>query len=159
MADALTPMDPLEERRLASELFNHVWTLLDLEERTPDQDDAMVHAAHASRWHWGRVGGPEQWAVGEWQCSRVYAVLGRGPQAAYHAQRCLELSVQDGVDDFVEASAHEAMARALAVMGDIDGAVAERNLAYALAVALEDDDDRAVIEGDLGTLPLPDDAR
>ncbi len=48
-----------------------------------------------------------------------------------------------------------AMARALAVLGDIDGALAERNIAYALAVALEDDDDRAVIEGDLGTLPLP----
>lgn len=155
MADSLTPMDPLEERRLASELFNHVWTLLDMEVRSADQDDEMVHAAHASRWHWGRVGGPEQRAVGEWQCSRVYAVLGRGAQAAHHAQRCLELSVLDGVDAFVEASAHAAMARALAVLGDIDGAVAERNLAYALAVALEDDDDRAVIEGDLGTLPLP----
>jgi hypothetical protein len=154
MAADLTPMDPLEERRLASELFNHVWTLLDLEERTPALDDEMIHAAHASRWHWGRVGGPEQQAVGEWQCSRVYAVLGRGTSAAHHAQRCLELSVQDGVDAFVEASAHEAMARALAVLGDVDGAVAERNLAYALAVALEDDDDRAVIESDLGTLPI-----
>lgn len=154
MADHLTPMDPIEERRLASELFNHVWTLLDAEERTPEQDDAMIHAAHASRWHWGRVGGPEQWAVGEWQCSRVYAVLGRPEPALHHARRCLELSVLDGVDDFVEASAHEAMARALAVAGDLEGARAERNAAYALAVALEDDDDRGVIEGDLGTLPF-----
>lgn len=154
MAD-LSPMDPIEERRLASELFNHVWTLLDLEERTPEQDDQLVHAAHASRWHWGQVGGYEQWAVGEWQCSRVYAVLGRGPEALHHARRCLELSAEAGVDDFVAASAHEAMARALAVMGDYDAARVERNLAYALAVELEDDDDRAVIESDLGTLPLP----
>lgn len=154
MADDLTPMEPLEERRLASELFNHVWVLLDMTDRTPEQDDAMVHAAHASRWHWGRVGGPEQMAVGEWQCSRVYAVLGRPEPALHHARRCLELSVLDGVDDFVEASAHEAMARALAVAGDLEGAKAERNVAYALAVALEDDDDRGVIEGDLGTLPL-----
>ena len=156
MADDLTPMDPLEERRLASELFNHVWTLLDVEDRTVAQDDDLVHAAHASRWHWGRVGGPEQCAVGEWQCSRVYAVLGRGPEALHHARRCLELSVQDGVDDFVEASAHEAMARALAILGDMDGARAERNLAYGLAVELEDDDDRGVIESDLGTLPITD---
>jgi hypothetical protein len=154
MADDLTPMDPLEERRLASELFNHVWALLDVADRTDAQDDAMIHAAHASRWHWGRVGGPEQWAVGEWQCSRVYAVLGRAEPALHHARRCLELSVLDGVDDFVESSAHEAMARALAVAGDRDGARAERDAAYALAVALEDDDDRAVIEADLGTLPL-----
>lgn len=151
----LTPMDPLEERRIASELFNHVWTLLDLEERSPEQDDQMVHAAHASRWHWGQVGGPEQRAVGEWQCSRVYAVLGRGSEALHHARRCLDLSAEDGVDPFVAASAHEAMARALAIVGDHDAARMERNLAYALAVDLEDDDDRGVIESDLGTLPIP----
>jgi hypothetical protein len=150
------PLDPLAERRLASDLFNLVWVLLDTEDRTPSQDDAMVHAAHASRWHWGQVGGPEQQAVGEWQCSRVYSVLGRGEQALHHARRCLELSARDGVDDFVVASAHEALARAHAVLGDLDAARAERNAAYAIAVDLDDDDDRGVIEGDLGTLPIPD---
>ena len=148
------PLDPQTERAVAVALFNHVWTLLDVPERTAMQDDAMVHAAHASRWHWGQVGGPEQWAVGEWQCSRVYAVLGRGEQSLFHARRCLALVEEYPMDDFVAASAHEAMARALAVTGDIDAAVAERNVAYALAVNLEDDDDRGVIEGDLGTLPL-----
>ena len=149
------PLEPATERKVAIDLFNHVWRLLDLETRTVEQDDAMVHAAHASRWHWGQVGGPEQWAVGEWQCSRVYAVLGRPEQARQHAQRCLDLSGQDGVDAFVAASAHEALARAYAVAGDLDAARAERDLAYGLAVALEDDDDRAVIESDLGTLPIP----
>jgi hypothetical protein len=46
------------------------------------------------------------------------------------------------------------LARAYAVSGDIEAATAERNIAYALAVNLEDDDDRGVIEGDLGTLPI-----
>lgn len=149
------PLDPLVERALASELFNHVWSLLDLAERTPAQDDAMVHAAHASRWHWGKVGGPEQWAVGEWQCSRVYAVLGRGDQALYHAQRCLDLCQEYGIESFVVASAHEALARAYAVRGEMDAARAERNLSYGAAVDL-DDDDRAVIESDLSTLPIHD---
>lgn len=153
---ALSPMDPLEERRVASELFNHVWVLLDTADRSPEQDAAMVHAAHASRWHWGQVGSPEQWAVGEWQCSRVYAELGDGPSALRHARACLDLAADESVDAFVEASAHEAMARALAVSGDLPGARAERDIAYALAVALDDDDDRAVIESDLGSLPIPD---
>ena len=153
--DGLVAVDPATERAIAVELFNHVWSLLDVEGRTALEVDAMVHAAHASRWHWGRVGGPEQWAVGEWQCSRVYAVLGRGEQALYHAQRCLALTEEFPIDDFVAASAHEALARSFAVLGDVDSAVAERNLAYALAVDLEDDDDRGVIEGDLGTLPIP----
>ena len=37
----------------------------------------MLHAAHASRFHWGEVGEPVNFARGEWQISRVYAVLGR----------------------------------------------------------------------------------
>lgn len=149
------PLDPLVERRIASDLFNHVWALLSLPERTVAQDDAMVHAAHASRWHWGNVGGPEQSAVGEWQCSRVYAVLGRGDQALFHAGRCLAICDQYGVDDFVASSAHEALARAHAVRGDMDAARAERNLSYGIAVDL-DDDDRGVIESDLATLPILD---
>ncbi len=47
------------------------------------------------------------------------------------------------------------MARAYAVGGDVESAVVERNAAYALAVDLEDDDDRGVIESDLGSLPIP----
>lgn len=149
------PLDPVTERRLAVDLFNHVWRLLDVADRTPEQDDAMVHAAHASRWHWGQVGGAEQRAVGEWQCSRVYAVLGRPGEALHHARRCLDLSAAEEVDPFVAASAHEALARAYAIAGDVDSAVAERNAAYAIAVDLDDDDDRGVIESDLGSLPLP----
>ncbi len=149
------PLDPLAERALATDLFNHVWSMLDLADRTAAQDDAMMHAAHASRWHWSSVGGPEQWAVGEWQCSRVYAVLGRGDQSLYHAQRCLDLCEENGIDAFVAASAHEALARAHAVRGDMAAARVERNLSYGVAVDL-DDDDRGVIEGDLATLPIAD---
>ncbi|MSW41395.1 MAG: hypothetical protein F2842_04230 [Actinobacteria bacterium] len=154
MVAAPDSLDPVEERRVAVDLFNHVWRLLEIEVRTPAQDDDLIHAAHASRWHWGRVGGPEQWAIGEWQCSRVYSVLGRGDQALHHAQRCLDLCDENGVESFVPASAHEALARAHAVRGDLDAALVERNRAYALAVELDDDDDRAVIEADLATLPL-----
>jgi hypothetical protein len=147
-------LDPLAERALAAGLFNHVWELLELTDRTALQDDAMVHAAHASRWHWGQVGGPQHLAVGEWQCSRVYAMLGRGDESLHHARRCLALTEEFPMDDFVAASAHEALARAYAVNGDIDAAIAERNASYTIAVELEDDDDRGVIEGDLGTLPI-----
>ncbi len=52
------------------------------------------------------------------------------------------------------ASAHEAIARAYAVSGDRDAAVRHRNLAAGLAAQLDDLDDRAVVDGDLATLPL-----
>ena len=78
---------PAEQRRqLAADLFNLVWELLERPGRSADEDDRMVHAAHASRYHWGEVGGPEQRAIGEWQCARVYSVLGRAEPALHHAR-------------------------------------------------------------------------
>ncbi len=51
-----TEIDPATRRTLAVELFNHVWTLLEKPDRTSAQDDEMLHAAHASRYHWGEIG-------------------------------------------------------------------------------------------------------
>jgi hypothetical protein len=78
----------------------------------------MVHAAHASRYHWGEVGQPVNRSRGEWQISRVYVLLNRPPSALYHARRCLEICRAHGIGDFDLAFAYEAMARAAAAMGD-----------------------------------------
>ena len=55
----------------------------------------MIHAAHASRYHWGEVGDDVHLARGEWQCARVYSVLGRAEPALWHARRCVELAEAD----------------------------------------------------------------
>lgn len=142
------------ERAMAVELFNHAWTLLDLSERTSAQDFDLVHCAHASRWHWGRAGGPQEWAIGEWQCARVYSVLGRPEPALVHAGRCLQLCSDYALDGFIMASAHEALARAHLAAGDPRSARAERDRAAELTAALRDPEDRAVVEADLATLDL-----
>lgn len=148
-------LDPDTHRRLGAELFNHVWRLLEVEERTPQQDDEMLHAAHASRWHWSRAGVADldqRLAVGEWQCSRVYAVLGRGEPALHHARRCVEMVEAGGLEDWVTASAYEAMARASSAAGDREAFDQWRDRARAAADAIGDEEDREVIEGDLATL-------
>jgi len=104
-------------RTLGVEEFNLVWSLLGKQRRTRDEDDTMVHAAHASRFHWGIAGGPKEWAIGEWQISHVYAVLGREESASYHANRCLELCNANRLGDFLLAYAYEALARADALAG------------------------------------------
>lgn len=142
------------ERQVAMDLFNLTWTYLDMGQRSSEQDEAMIQCAEASQWHWRHVGAATQWAIGEWQCSRVHAVLGNGDTALAHAQRCLAICDTERVEDFVPASAHEALARAYAVMGDMDAAREERNRSYRIAVDL-DDEERDVIEHDLGTLPIP----
>ncbi len=154
-ATSTDPLDADTHRRLGVELFNHVWRLLEAEDRTTEQEAEMAHAAHASCWHWSRSGAsdlPQRLAVGEWQCSRVYAVLGRAEPALHHARRCMALVEAGGLEDWVAASAYEAMARASSVAGDRAAFDEWRARARAAADAIADPEEREVIEGDLATL-------
>jgi DNA-binding transcriptional MerR regulator len=141
----------LDHRRLAASLFNGVWQLMETEDRTSADDDRMLHMAHASRYHWGEVGTPANLARGEWQCSRVYAVLRRPEPCRHHAQRVLDICAEYGIDDWDVAFGHEALARAHAIAGDSESARAE--VERALAVPIADDPDRALLLGDLETIP------
>lgn len=105
-------------KTFATSLFNLTWDLLDKTERSQEENDRMLHAAHASRYHWGEIGTPLELERGEWQISRVYAVLGRPEAAIYHAQRCLATCVENEIADFDIAFAYEGLARAYAVAGD-----------------------------------------
>ncbi len=140
-----------DERKLAADLFNGVWTLMETEDRTPGQDDRMLHMAHASRYHWEQVGTAANLARGEWLCSRVYAVLRRPEPALHHARRVLELCVEHGLADWDLAFAHEAIARGLAVAGDAAGAEAEIRAARDVPIA--EDEDRELLERDLAGIP------
>ncbi|HVO36985.1 MAG TPA: hypothetical protein VMT01_02315 [Candidatus Acidoferrum sp.] len=107
-----------EHRKFAVELFNLTWSLLDKKDRTREDDDRMIHAAHASRFHWGEIGASLEFERGEWQISRVYSALKRSEPALYHANRCLEICKEHDIGDFDIAFAYEAVARAHAVAGN-----------------------------------------
>ena len=144
-----------DERALASALFNETWTLLEKESRTPEEDDRMVHMAHASRFHWDNVGDDQNRAIGEWQCSRVYAILGRAEPALFHARRCLDYTSREGVDHWMLGSAHEGLARAQAIAGDFEAARDSRSRALAIAERITDPEDRKIVLADIDTLPIP----
>jgi DNA-binding transcriptional MerR regulator len=143
-----------QQRQLAADLFNLVWELLERPGRSVEEDDRMVHAAHASRYHWGQVGQPTQIAIGEWQCARVYSVLGRAEPALHHARRCAEIVAGHDVPDWLMASSHEALARAHAVAGDKAEARRQRDLAHTALQRVSDSEEREVVESDLAGIPL-----
>jgi hypothetical protein len=145
---------PEDERQLAVDLFNHAWTLLELPERTPEQEDELVHASHASRHHWAQVGTAANVARGEWQLSRVYATLGRPEPALHHARRCLAYceASPDAVADWDRPFAYEALARAHGVAGQTDEAANAEAKARELGAQIEDPEDRELLEKDLATL-------
>jgi len=144
-----------QRRRLAVDLFNHVWTLLERPERTPEQDDEMIHAAHASRHHWSEVGTTANLARGEWQVSRVYATLGRAEPALFHASRCLAYceSRPDEMEEWDLPYAYEALARANSIAGNTEEAQRFAARARELGDQIQDKDDREHLNADLATLP------
>ena len=73
---ATTELDAAAHRRLGVDLFNFTWTLIEKADRTPAETDEMIHAAHASRYHWSKAGTNANLGRGEWQIARVYSVLG-----------------------------------------------------------------------------------
>ncbi|MFX1575130.1 MAG: hypothetical protein ACFFB0_20525 [Promethearchaeota archaeon] len=108
--------------KFAKNSFNRTWDLIDKKDRTADDNNEMVHAAHTSRYHWGILvanekGTPLNLQRGEWQITRVYTILERGEPALHHAKLCLDLTRKHKIDDFDLAFAYEAMARASALSG------------------------------------------
>jgi hypothetical protein len=145
---------PEEQRQLAVDLFNRVWQLLENTQRSAAETDEMIHAAHASRYHWSQVGAPVNLARGEWQCSRVYAVLGRAEPALWHAQRCLQLvEGAPQAEDWDLPFAYEALARAHAEAGEPEDAARYRRLAQETGEGIADAEDRDLLLEALATLP------
>jgi DNA-binding transcriptional MerR regulator len=157
VAATTVELDAATERQLAVDLYNSTWSLLEKPDRSPAETDEMIHRAHASRWHWARVGQPVHLARGEWLCSRVYATLGRAEPARWHARRCVEIdeaiSAEDGREPWDLPAAYEAMARAAYVGRDSPSGALWKARAVEALTAIDDPDDRIQIEGDLATLP------
>lgn len=147
-------LDEATHRRLGKELYNATWELLERADRSAAETDELIHRAHASRWHWGRVGEPANLARGEWLCCRVYATLGRAEPARWHARRCLEVLDEHGIGDWDRAAAYEANARAALVAGDAATARDWAHKARTACEAIEDPDDADLIRQDLDGLSL-----
>ncbi|MDP6693616.1 MAG: hypothetical protein QF444_04745, partial [Phycisphaerales bacterium] len=101
-----------DHRQLAVDLFNHTWALLENTDRSSEQDEEMIHAAHASRYHWSIAGTTKNHARGDWQLARVYAAVGRFDESEHYASLYLEACKQSNFDDWDLPFAYEGLARA-----------------------------------------------
>lgn len=138
-------------RHFAKEINGEVWRLLETSDRTRLEDLRMVHAAHASCYHWLLVGSAVHQQRSEWLIARVYCELGLGESALYHANRCLELTNDfvEEMTDFDRAYAYEGMARAHAVANQQAEALHHRDLAQQAGLTIADDEDRGIFLKDL----------
>jgi len=86
----------------------------------------------------------------------VYATLGRGEPALWHARRCVEINEAlsaDARESWDLPTAYEAMARASFAAGDPASGALWKAKATAALEGIGDADDREQIAQDLATLP------
>jgi hypothetical protein len=142
----------LEEADLhfAKALNGKVWELLQKPERSRAEDEQMIHAAHASCYHWLSAGTNLHYQRAEWLIAHVYTELGLAASALYHAYRCLELTNQhaDLMMDFDRAYAYEAVARANALAGNQDEALQYLQLAEASGRTILNEEDKNIFLAD-----------
>lgn len=139
-------------RTLAPIAFNRAWELLDRTGLTAEEEEEMLATTFAQRYHWYEVGDPRNWAIADWQISRVAAVLGYAELARRFGLRSLQIAQAHNLGPFLEGFAHEAIARAAAVVDDVETFTEHMSEAKALVGAIEDDEERETLEADLAEM-------
>jgi hypothetical protein len=115
------PQHDVEEfhRETAKKCFNETWDYLEKKNRNADDDQQMLNLAHTARYHSTFVGADRNFAIGDWQISRVYAALNEPRLALHFAKSSLERMERNDLTDIL-CTGYEAMARAHAVAREFE---------------------------------------
>ena len=106
---------PQAQRWFAIEMNNRAWDLVEKTERTPEENEQMISAAHAARCYWSTIGKPLNSLRAESLLAAAYLAAGRPELSLHHAERCLALSQQIGDEQtaFDRACAYGGLSAAL----------------------------------------------
>lgn len=146
--------DPVDHRRLAVDYFNAAWALIDKQHRTAEDDLTMVATAAASRQHWVEAGGTdENLTIADWQVAHAASHAGLGDVATAFATAAYDRARRADLATWLQASTAEGRARAAATTGDRASYEKFAQECRDLLAQVADDEDRKVIEDQLGTIP------
>ena len=155
MGDTAAPDEAAAwHRRFAAAANNRAW---DLSERVRDaaEDQEMLDAAHASAWHWAKVGTELHRMRATMLLAEVHASLGLGQSALAYAEQMRTYLLGIGSPDWEVAFVHAVHAHAAFAAGQTD----KHRASYALAVeafeAISTDKARGIVAATLGHVPKP----
>jgi hypothetical protein len=147
----------IDHRALGVRYFNAAWDLIDLESRTPEQSRDLLGLTLASRQHWGEFSGvtDQHRATSDWQVAYAASLGGFADLALSFARAAVDRADAADVPVWLKASVHEGMARAHAVSGDREGYEREAATCRELLAQVDDEEDRAPIQAQLDSIPVP----
>lgn len=135
-------------RWFAVEFNNAAWDLVEKPSRTAEEDEQMVHLAHASCLHWKHDGTPLNHQRAQILLTNVYCQLNFASAAMRHAEKALELCESNGDSQtpFDRATSYLCAAQANACAGNEAKARELKQNAIEAAGEIEHPDEKRVFE-------------
>jgi hypothetical protein len=143
-------------RRLGGAANNRGWKLAEMPVRTAAEDEEMLHAAHASRHLWSKVGNEMNFALGDMLLGQVHALLGHGPLAMRYAEAAFAFFSSRESEAWETAFSHLVLSHAAHAAGKPDMHHAHYRSALEAANALTEAEDREIFDASLRVVPKPD---
>ena len=155
------PSDPGDDelrkwhRRFAIDANNRAWQLAEQRQRSAAQDVEMQQVAHASAWHWTKVGTAHNAALADMLLAQVHALLGHGALALPRAEASYAYFTKRGSAPWELAFAEAVLAHAVHAAGDDARHRAHYHKACVLGAALASAEERNIFDATLRTIPPP----
>ena len=137
-----------KHKKFAADCFNSAWDYLGKSSLTEEEERTMLNIAHASAFHWSKIGSAKNFGIGDWQISRCYTKINDGLSALKFAQSSYHHIIDNKIEDLY-VSAYEGLARAYAVLRDYDKAKEFVLKAEKELEKVTEEEDRAVFEQQL----------
>jgi hypothetical protein len=156
MADKPAPEDvALWQKRLASQANNRAWTLAEMLQRSPEEDEEMLQAAHAAMYFWKIVGKAGNHAHAAQLLAHVYALLELPGPAAQYLGKSLPYFTQGDCAPGELAFAHAVAANVASAAGNAAAYASHYAEAEAVAARITDPRTRELLNATLRVISAP----
>lgn len=156
MSEKPTPEETATwQRRLASQANNRAWQLSESPARTAEEDEEMLHAAHAALYFWKIVGNASNHAHAALLLAHVYALLGLGSAARQYFAKSQPVFFEHAAEAWELALAHAVAANVAAANQEAESHREHYELANKLIEALPSPEDREILSATFRVLPRP----
>jgi hypothetical protein len=141
-------------RRFAVASNNRAWDLSE-QTRSSEEDREMLNAAHASAWHWTRVGTELNCMRAIMLLAEVHALLGFEQSALAYAEEMRTYFLGIRSPDWEVAFVHAVHAHAASSAGETEKHRASYGLAVAALGAISSEEERGIAVRTLNHVPRP----
>jgi len=142
-------------RWFAIEMNNLAWQHAEKPTRPPEEEEEMIHAAHAAALHWMQDGKEVNRARADMLLGQAHALAGNGKLAMFYAQRSIAYFSASETKDWEMAFVHAVLANAARTAGTSSTYAEHFWLAERLGATIADPEDREIFERTFHQIPSP----